>query len=35
MVQPWQLLLAILAGLVMLGIVLSMAIIPDNTHVYF
>ena len=31
MVQPWQLLLAIICGLAMLAFILGMAFIPDNT----
>jgi hypothetical protein len=31
MVQPWQLALAVLLGLAMLGVILGMAFIPDNT----
>jgi hypothetical protein len=31
MVQPWQLTLAIVAGLLMLALIFGMAFIPDNT----
>ena len=31
MVQPWQLALALIAGLAMLAIIFGMAFIPDNT----
>ena len=31
MVQPWQLTLAIICGLLMLALILGMAFIPDNT----
>lgn len=31
MVQPWQLLLAIVCALAMLAIIFGMAFIPDNT----
>ena len=35
MVQPWQLMLAIVCALIMLGIILAMGFIPDNTHDWF
>ena len=31
MVQPWQLALAVICGLLMLAVIFSMAFIPDNT----
>ena len=35
MVTPAKLLLAIVAALLMLGLILGMAFIPDNTHKFY
>lgn len=35
MVTPAKLVLAILACLIMLGIILAMAFIPENTHDFY
>ena len=31
MVQPWQFMLALICGLLMLAVIFGMAFIPDNT----
>jgi hypothetical protein len=35
MVTPAKLILAIIAALLMLGLILGMAFIPDNTHKFY
>lgn len=35
MVTPFKLFLAIIACLLMLGLILGMAFIPDNTHKFY
>lgn len=35
MVTPAKMFLAIIACLLMLGVILAMAIIPENTHQYY
>lgn len=32
MVRPWQLMLAVIVGILMLAFILGMAFIPDDTH---
>jgi hypothetical protein len=34
MVTRWQLVLAIVAGLLMLALIIALAFVPDSTHVY-
>lgn len=35
MVTPFKLLLAVIAGLLMLALILGMAFIPDDTHKFY